>query len=71
MSDIVQHLRTLQSRLEKSVEYSIHLQKAIEYHCRGEVVPDRIAERCRYHAEMLNKRKEQINATIRSSGSNT
>lgn len=37
------------------IDYAIALQRAIEYHCKGKVVPDEIARECPYHAEMLNK----------------
>ena len=36
------------------MEYAISLQRAIEYHCRGECVPDWIAKECPYHAKKLN-----------------
>lgn len=34
--------------------YAIALQRAIEAHCRGEVVPDDVAALCPHHAGKLN-----------------
>jgi hypothetical protein len=36
------------------MEYIIALQRAIEYHSKGKVVPAEIAEKCPHHADMLN-----------------
>lgn len=47
----------------KALDYSIALQRAIEYHCKGKLVPDRIAIDCLHHARMLND-----HLTSRSSG---
>ena len=55
-----EELKGLQSRYEKSIRYGIDLQRAIEYHCRGEMVPDRVAEGCPYHAAMLNARLQTV-----------
>ena len=38
----------------KHVDYSIALQRAIERHCAGELVPEEIAKLCPYHAQKLN-----------------
>ena len=43
-----------ESELRK-LDYAIALQRAIEYHCRGEEVPAEIAKECPHHAEMLDK----------------
>ena len=37
-----------------STDYAIALQRAIEYHCRNVLVPDRVAAECPHHARMLN-----------------
>ena len=39
------------------LDYSISLQRAIEYHSRGRDVPDEIAKNCPHHAKMLNKHR--------------
>ena len=49
-------VKDLQSRYEKAMRYGIDLQRAIEYHCRGEVVPERVAVGCPLHAGALNAR---------------
>ena len=36
-------------------DYSIALQRAVEYHCKGKLIPDYIASECPHHAEMLNR----------------
>ena len=36
-------------------DYVIALQRAIEYHVSGDAVPREIAEKCPYHAQLLNK----------------
>ena len=36
-------------------DYAIALQRAIEYHCKGQVVPERIGKEFPYHAKMLNR----------------
>ena len=36
------------------LNYSIALQRAIEYHCAGKIVPDKISKQCPYHAKKLN-----------------
>ena len=41
------------------LEYAIALQRAIEYRCRGQVVPDSIAKDCPHHAEMLDANLRQ------------
>ena len=38
-----------------AMDYTIALQRSIEYHCKGKIVPDEIARVCPHHAEMLNK----------------
>ena len=38
----------------KGQTYVANLQQAIEYHCRGEVIPEALAKRCPHHAKMLN-----------------
>jgi hypothetical protein len=53
-------VKDLQSRYEKAMRYSIDLQRAIEYHCRGEKVPDRVAEGCPFHANALNARLQAV-----------
>lgn len=42
--------------LQESLRYSIALQKAIEHHCNGQVIPEKIASQCPHHAKMLNGR---------------
>ena len=37
-----------------SIDYAIALQRAVEYHCRGQQVPEWIAHDCPRHAEKLN-----------------
>jgi hypothetical protein len=53
-------VRHLQTRYEQAIRYGIDLQQAIEYHCRGEIVPDRVAEGCPHHAEKLNARLQTL-----------
>ena len=36
-------------------EYAQALQRAIEHHCKGMIVPPEIAEKCPHHAEKLNR----------------
>lgn len=52
-------------------DYVIALQRAIEYHCKGKLVPDNIADECPHHAAMLNyhlsnKSSGQNNAVVES-----
>ena len=49
--DMAEHWRQEES---KAVSYAIYLQRAIESHCRGQVVPECIVEQCKHHARMLN-----------------
>lgn len=37
-----------------NLTYIINLQRAIEYHCMGLLVPDDVMSECPHHAEMLN-----------------
>jgi len=41
------------------IEYAISLQRAIEYHCHGELVPPVVAKGCPHHAKMLNDVRKQ------------
>jgi hypothetical protein len=41
-------------RHQKTLDYAIALQRAIEHHVRGEPVPDWVAADCPHHAEMLS-----------------
>ena len=41
--------------LAKSSEYSISLQRAIEFHCRGLAVPPDVMDHCPHHAKILNE----------------
>ena len=43
--------------------YVIALQRAIEYYCKGKLIPDNIANKCPHHAAMLNR-----HLTTKSSG---
>lgn len=36
-------------------DYTISLQRAIEHHCNGKIIPKEIADLCPHHAEKLNK----------------
>jgi len=45
---------TTGSTIFDRVGYAANLQQAIEYHCRGKIVPDALAKLCQYHAKMLN-----------------
>lgn len=38
----------------RMTDYAVALQRAIECHCRGEIVPECVAEKCPHHAELLN-----------------
>lgn len=55
---------SLQSRYEKAMRYSIDLQRAIEWHCRGQRVPDRVEEGCPHHARMLDQRLAALGAGV-------
>ncbi len=44
------------ANLDKQIEYTVALQRAIEHHCRGAIVPPDLAAECPNHAEMLNAR---------------
>ena len=35
-------------------EYIVALQRAIESHCKGKVVPEAVARECPHHAGLLN-----------------
>ena len=48
---IVDRIRMLRELLEAQTEYSVSLQRAIEAHCRNEIMDD---AKCRHHAEKLN-----------------
>jgi len=53
----------------KNVEmtnYAIALQRAIEYHCRGQSVPDYIAKQCPHHAQLLNAHLESAASLLRA-----
>uniref|UniRef100_A0A6M3KV51 Uncharacterized protein n=1 Tax=viral metagenome TaxID=1070528 RepID=A0A6M3KV51_9ZZZZ len=41
-------------------DYSISLQRAIEYYCRGKIVPDDILKICPHHATMLNNKLKRV-----------
>ena len=41
-------------RENEILDYSIALQRAIEYHCAGKIVPDEISKQCPHHAKKLN-----------------
>lgn len=47
-------LRLSAKREESDMEYIIALQRAIEYHSKGKVIPADIVEKCPHHANMLN-----------------
>jgi len=54
MSQRDDQIDELRKRLDTQTDYAICLQRAIEYHCRGERVPELVASGCRHHAEMLD-----------------
>ena len=39
----------------RQIDYSIALQRAVEYHCKGKLIPEYIAKECPHHAAMLNR----------------
>lgn len=41
--------------LERTEHYALSLELAIEYHCRGQQVPEEVAFYCPSHAAMLNE----------------
>lgn len=41
-------------RFNQVVEYSVALQRAIEYHCENKIIPEEIVKLCPFHAEKLN-----------------
>lgn len=41
-------------KLREGHRYAIALQRAIECHCRGLVVPDCVAEECPFHTKILD-----------------
>jgi len=43
------HLRHI-----KATDYSIALQRAIEHHCNGKIIPDAIAMECPFHVKKLD-----------------
>jgi len=47
---------------DSAMDYSIALQRAIEYHCGGMEIPESIARLCPYHARKLNARPPEIEA---------
>ena len=49
--DLGARIRMLRELLEAQTAYTISLQRAIEAHCRNEIVDD---AKCRHHAEKLN-----------------
>lgn len=45
--------------------YATALQRAIEYHCNGKIIPESVLQHCYHHANMLNdkltnKRKAKV-----------
>jgi len=46
--------RTSGSTPFDGVGYSANLQQAIEYHCRGQIIPEALSKLCPHHAKMLN-----------------
>ncbi len=57
----------LLGRVDKNV-YSIALQRAIEHHCRGVLVPTEIAEKCPHYAAKLNDAHERREAAEAAKG---
>jgi len=49
----------------EQVNYSISLQRAIEYHCRGKDIPEVIAKECPHHAKLLNERLKTIHKLLK------
>ena len=47
-------------RENKILDYSIALQRAIEYHCAGKIVTDEISKQCPYHAKKLNNSLKEL-----------
>lgn len=43
-------------KLDRKSRYAIALQRAIEHHCRGKLIPEEIGKFCPHHAKMLNER---------------
>jgi len=39
----------------KTTDYTIAIQRAIEYHCKDRLIPEDIATQCPHYAEMLNR----------------
>lgn len=58
-----------EERMRKQAEYSIALQRAIERHCAGELVPEEIAKLCPHHAQKLNAIQANIQGQPRPSNS--
>jgi hypothetical protein len=44
----------IEKRVAAFADYAVALQRAIEYHCKGESVPESIARECPWHARMLD-----------------
>lgn len=51
---LIAELDAALTQAEKQTDYSIALQRAIEYRCRNELVPPDIAALCPHHAAKLN-----------------
>ncbi len=47
-------------RYAQHLEYSMALQRAIEYHCAGHFIPLEISVECPHHSAMLNNRLNEI-----------
>ena len=45
---------------KEQTDYCIALQRAIEAHCRGELVPSDVYDDCPHHAEKLNSTTKSV-----------
>lgn len=59
MSELFELFARAMPKPNAATDYAIALQRAIEHHCRGQLVPPHIATECPHHAAMLNERADR------------
>lgn len=50
--------KNLRLSLKNQTDYSITLQRCIEYHASGRIIPDDLLNKAPHHAKMLNNLKK-------------
>lgn len=53
--EMIEELERLTTRLNQSREYSCNLQRMIEHHCRGKLIPEPLASTSPHLSAKINK----------------